>query len=605
MAILSVGGYKPLLEHNANCAAFEVKANFDSLLDALQQRQHVLLGQLEEVRREKIALIDRYTDDSRIHDLLEKAESAVLSTSSAPFVFFRNERSLLPRAIANYGRIVSRYCGHFADPGQPSTCLPLPLEEEDDHEDSHEKLDVFTRAIGYCLCEKKGLRPWLVKSVQNSDYSSKFHLSKGTACVLHPVLPCLVGTKKNALSKKQVELGDMPGLSTSLPWITDSKQQQSQERKLQRLPPGQTNGTTKDWLVSISHPSVVNLSADDAESVRSNDASSLFPAHLTQSGRIDLNKWLHCVETNLGFSHSTDVELSTEDELAENLPSGHNNMPEGSVTVASAPDCCPYLQCRRGPEGPMCCGGRSLCNRESTGLNNQSAATGNFITTPTEGVPLQPSHVDMGTVSTSMTVTTVHAAVAQLNQIAATHWSLWLSDQDTVHVCHTPSESRLKKPSVGRAVDGQNWLRSTKPVPTQPATANQDSDNMVDPDRCITPLKRRCISACLGLDDGGLKLQSSAHFLHDAVECRRRVCSCRYRPFTFCESRDQFQSDFDSMTYSPGSLIHPIMKETEGYESWLLKKMSDLSTASGPLCMGEWLTESSTTQTFGGNISKE
>ncbi|KAF5394075.1 hypothetical protein PHET_12307 [Paragonimus heterotremus] len=218
--LVQVGGYKPLLEHNANCAAFEVKANFDSLLDALRKRQHVLLGQLEEVRRDKLALIDsqkqaidalraeiisgasnRYTNDSHILDLLEKAESAVLSTSSAPFVFFRSERSLLPRSIANYGRIVSRYCGHFADPGQPSMCLPLPLEEEDDHEDSHEKLDVFTRAIGYCLCEKKDLRPWLVKSAQSYDYSSKFHLPKGTACVLRPVLPCFVGTKKNALSK--------------------------------------------------------------------------------------------------------------------------------------------------------------------------------------------------------------------------------------------------------------------------------------------------------------------------------------------------------------------------------------------------------------------
>ncbi|KAF6780501.1 hypothetical protein AHF37_00049 [Paragonimus kellicotti] len=694
--LVQVGGYKPLLEHNANCAAFEVKASFDSLLDALRQRQHVLLRQLEEVRRDKIALIDsqkqaidalrgeiisgasnRYTNDSRIHDSLEKAESAVLSTSSAPFVFFRSERSLLPHAIANYGRIVSRYCGHFADPGQPSTCLPLPLEEEDDHEDSHEKPDVFTRAIGYCLCEKKGLHSWHVKSAQSCDYSSKFHLPKGTACVLHPVLPCFVGTKKNALSKKtfqngpaliqssdssafvkpsrfcsrkcsqvtdtdafgsafgsfdsesftvlpgsgtcrsdnlkdwlfcnpQVELVDMPGLSTSLPWVTEPKQHQSQERKLQRLPPGQTNGTTKDWLVSISHPSVVNLSAVDAESVRSNDAPSLFPAHLTQSGRIDLNKWLHCVKTKPGFSHSTSVELLTEDELTESSPSGHNNMPEESATVSSVSDCCPYLQCRGGPGGPTCCGGRSLCNRESIELGDQSADTGNFITTPTDGVPLQPSHVYMDTVSTNMTVTTAHAVVAQLSQIAATHWSLWLSDQNTIPVCDTPSESRLKKPSMGRAVDGQNWLQSTKPVPTQPATATQDYDCMVDPDRCITPLKRRCTSACLGLDDDDdLKLQST-HWLHDTVECSKRICSsCRYRPFTFCESRDQFQPDFDSTAYSPGSLIHPIMRKTEGYEGWLLQKMSNLSTASDPLCMCEWLTESSTTQTSGGNISKE
>ncbi|KAF5394256.1 hypothetical protein PHET_11958 [Paragonimus heterotremus] len=281
-------------------------------------------------------------------------------------------------------------------------------------------------------------------------------------------------------------------------------------------------------------------------------------------------------------------------------------MPEESVTATSAPDCCPYLQCHGGPGGPTCCGGRSLCNRESVGLSDQSAATGNFITTPTEEVPLQPSHVDMGTVSTNMTVTTAHAAVVQLNQIAATHWSLWLSDQDTVPVCDTQSESRLKKSSMGRAVDDQNWSRSTKPVPTQPVTANQVSDTIVGPDSCIAPHKRRCTSGCLGLGDGGLKLQSSTHFLHDAVKCSKPICSsCRYRPFTFCESRDQFQSDFDSMTYSPGSLTHPIMRETESYESWLLKKMSDLSTASDPLCMGEWLTESSTTQASGGNISKE
>ncbi|KAA3671690.1 uncharacterized protein DEA37_0001461 [Paragonimus westermani] len=220
---LQIVGYEPLLKHNANCAAFEVKANFDCLLNALRQRQHVLLGQLEEIRRDKVALIDsqkqaidalraeiisaasnRHTNDSRINDLLEKAESAVLSTSSAPFVFFRSGRSLLPHAIANYGRIVSRYCGHFADPGQPSTCLPLPLEEEDDHEDSHEKLDVFTRAIGYCLCEKTGLRPWFMKSAESCDHSPKFHLPKCAACIVHQVLPCFVGAKNDASSKKVI-----------------------------------------------------------------------------------------------------------------------------------------------------------------------------------------------------------------------------------------------------------------------------------------------------------------------------------------------------------------------------------------------------------------
>lgn len=42
------------------------------------------------------------------------------------------------RTINNYGRIISQYCGHFADPSQPSSCLPRALEEEDDNEESVE-----------------------------------------------------------------------------------------------------------------------------------------------------------------------------------------------------------------------------------------------------------------------------------------------------------------------------------------------------------------------------------------------------------------------------------------------------------------------------------
>ncbi|KAF8563631.1 hypothetical protein P879_06136 [Paragonimus westermani] len=398
----------------------------------------------------------------------------------------------------------------------------------------------------------------------------------------------------------------MPGLSTGLPWITDSKQQQSQERKLQRRSPGQTTGTTKDWLLSVSRPSVVNLSAADAESVRSNGASSLLPAHLTQSGQIDLNRWLCCAETNPGFFHSVGEEPLPEGELTENVSYGHNNMPEESITATSVPDCCLYLQCGGGPGGPTCCRGKSLCNKESIELGDQSEATGNFATGPTEEVPLQPSQVDTDAVSTNMPVKTTHAVVTQLSQIAATHWSLWLSDQDTAPVWETSSESRPKKPSIEHAVDDQNWLRSAKPVPTQPTIANQDSDSMVGPDRSITSSKCQCANACLGLDDDGLTRQSSTRCLHDAVECSKRICSsCRYRPFTFRESRDQFQSNFDSMAYSPGPVVHSVMKEAEGHENRLLKKMSDLSTASDPLCMGEWLIEPSTTQASGGNISKE
>ncbi|KAA3671941.1 uncharacterized protein DEA37_0000451, partial [Paragonimus westermani] len=402
------------------------------------------------------------------------------------------------------------------------------------------------------------------------------------------------------------ELSDMPGLSTSLPWITDCKQQQSQERKLQRRSPGQTTGTTKDWLLSVSRPSVVNLSAADTESVRSNGASPLLPAHLTQSGQVDLNRWLCCVESNPGFFHSADEKPLPKEELIENVSSDHNNMPEESLTATSVSDCCLCLQCGGGPGGPTCCRGKSLCNKESIELGDQSEATGNFATGPTGRVPLQPSHVDTDAVSTNMPVKATHAVVAQLNQIAATHWSVWLSDQGTAPVWETSPESRPRKPSIGHAVDDQNWLRSAIPVPTQPTTANQDSYSMVDPDQCITPLKCRCSDARFGLDDGGSTRQSSTRCLHDAVGCSKLICSsCRYRPFTFCESRGQFQPNFDSMAYSLGPVVHPIMREAEGHENRLLKKMFDLSTASDPLCMGEWLIEPPTTQASGGNISKE
>ncbi|GAA55555.1 hypothetical protein CLF_108297 [Clonorchis sinensis] len=170
-------GYKPVLEHNANSAAVEIKANFDGLIDALHQRQVTLLKQLDKVYKEKIALIDsskqtiealragitscvstRHANDSRIHDYISR---------SAPFVSFRADRSTLHQSIANYGRVASRYSGHFADPSQPSTCLPLAVEEEDNHEESHEHTTMFTHVSGSCSCVKPHWRQWLFSATHD------------------------------------------------------------------------------------------------------------------------------------------------------------------------------------------------------------------------------------------------------------------------------------------------------------------------------------------------------------------------------------------------------------------------------------------------------
>ncbi|TPP55862.1 hypothetical protein FGIG_09112 [Fasciola gigantica] len=148
-------GYRPLLEQNVACAEFDIRATFDGLISALGQRQMQLLKQLNKIANEKTNVIDsqkqmienvrsdivacmsdRNRNIGRMQENLSRAESAVISSSSAPFVSFRTEKPIMTQTICNYGRIVSQYCGHFADPSQPSSCLPRALEEEDENEES-------------------------------------------------------------------------------------------------------------------------------------------------------------------------------------------------------------------------------------------------------------------------------------------------------------------------------------------------------------------------------------------------------------------------------------------------------------------------------------
>ncbi|CAH8597229.1 unnamed protein product [Dicrocoelium dendriticum] len=671
--LLQISGYKPLLEHNAHCAESEIKANFDGLIEALTQRRLLLTTQLRRVCEEKLTLIanqkqaveslrsgiiscipNRYSSDSRIHDFLARAESAAFSSSSAPFVSFRSERSILPQAIANYGKVISRYCGHFADPGQPSSCLPLAFEEEDDHELPHncesscECLKSTVRQVPQNLCQRKSHgKPCndndgnksaasLFNSKSNSEPltgspvifnhhgSMKNSYESGDACAMQSALltePCtfflrnwldsreLPKTRSllNSSRKLSNAFGSNNSESTydaesgSFTVLTDSVAPQPGSLNdwlfcdpldlqtgfplrskycLSAKPPSQNDDVklSEDlsiWLapsvptvspkftspISDSHPK------DTTPSNSSNHAATHLPSYLTQSGPIDLIKWLR------RDMPSPRPPVTIENLKAEPQPSPTEMADvsiEELITDSAVPECCIYSQCRGGPGGPTCCGARMQCDqakRNLRGLSSDVAA----VNTPT-AADLQPATgvSNAPDISEPKSLVATHPVVAQLKQIANSDLSQWLK---------LDGESTAKTVNQG-CVQHKGWSAAF----SGDTTDASPMETFGDVDESVSPAKRRNVFS---------KVDPRAAF--ESVQSPNSADGCKLA----CPSHH-------SADGAPESLLSESQKSCDktahNYATqnsdmlWLSRKLSNLSTrgvhSTSLQALDEWLVPS-------------
>ncbi|OON23305.1 hypothetical protein X801_00779 [Opisthorchis viverrini] len=650
-------GYKPVLEHNANSAAVEIKANFDGLIDALHQRQVNLLKQLDKVYKEKIALIDsskqtiealragitscvstRNANDSRIHDYIARSESVLLNSSSAPFVSFRADRSTLHQAIANYGRVASRYSGHFADPSQPSTCLPLAVEEEDNHEESHEHTTMFTHVSGSCSCVKPHWRQWLFSAAHdctpaqtlkdeahrlptpilpNSNATSEVLLLEPYASTSNPrssqpsadttkkatdimsPLSDLSWTNRFVTSKRHLmlhdfirssgpafrrpsqaesdytattssdsftiltgstngrmddlrdwlfcdptELGDMPGLSAILPSMRQKRFSASEQSTRELVPCSSTQFRPPTGVSSTTTQSSASTS-----SVTS--TVPLLPAHLLSSGPVDLSLWLQSQsEPNSGMEQECEQNLQPKKDPPLEQP----DLME-TVTIKG----CPYAQCIGGPGGPTCCGARMKCPNAADDTITGPADTGNVANnTPTVSPSDPPSNLSSVTTSGN-----VHPVVAQLNQIAASHWSNWVEPK----TANGNVDNTSSLPGI------QGWLQRETPNLIVPPLSQPDFEDFAAVEDLILPPKRRTTekSDFAIAKESTVVVQSPFVCLADCVDNK----TTPYSPITCSRALRKSPSVNNNLTPAQTKL-----ESKDDYEDWLLHKLSNLSTTS-------------------------
>lgn len=676
-------GYKPVLEHNANSAAVEIKANFDGLIDALHQRQVNLLKQLDKVYKEKIALIDsskqtiealragitscvstRNANDSRIHDYIARSESVLLNSSSAPFVSFRADRSTLHQAIANYGRVASRYSGHFADPSQPSTCLPLAVEEEDNHEESHEHTTMFTHVSGSCSCVKPHWRQWLFSAAHdctpaqtlkdeahrlptpilpNSNATSEVLLLEPYASTTNPrssqpsaditkkgtdimsPLSDLSWTNRFVTSKRHLmlhdfirssgpafrrpsqaesdytattssdsftiltgstngrmddlrdwlfcdptELGDMPGLSAILPSMHQKRFSASEQSTRELVPCSSTQFRPPTGVSSTTTQSSASTS-----SVTS--TVPLLPAHLLSSGPVDLSLWLQSQsEPNSGMEQECEQNLQPKKDPPLEQP----DLME-TVTIKG----CPYAQCIGGPGGPTCCGARMKCPNTADDTITGPADTGNVANnTPTVN-PSDPSS-NLSSVTTSGNV---HPVVAQLNQIAASHWSNWVEPK----TANGNVDNTSSLPGI------QGWLQRETPNLTVPPLSQPDFEDFAAVEDLILPPKRRTTekSDFAIAKESTVVVQSPFICLADCVDNK----TTPYSPITCSRALRNSPSVNNNLTP-----VQTKLESKDDYEDWLLHKLSNLSTTSDALPVGvdKRLKEHASTPTVAETRSK-
>ncbi|TNN06562.1 hypothetical protein EWB00_008316 [Schistosoma japonicum] len=175
--------YKPLLDQNVLNAEFEIRANFKNLMELLSKRQSSLLIQLHNIAKEKSMLIEsnkqtieslkcvllqscvtRNEMDAKVSDYIRQAETINLTSDLNPFVAFRVENTQLNEALSTFGRLASRYPGHFADPNKPSVCLPQAFEEEEEMRigsSTHSSVFNRVKTTSSCPCNDPTLKQWL------------------------------------------------------------------------------------------------------------------------------------------------------------------------------------------------------------------------------------------------------------------------------------------------------------------------------------------------------------------------------------------------------------------------------------------------------------
>ncbi|CAH8590821.1 unnamed protein product [Heterobilharzia americana] len=202
--------YKPLLDQNVLNAEFEIRANFKSLMELLSKRQSNLLIQLNNIYKEKSLLIEsnkqtveslksilikscitsRNEIDSSVGEYIRRAELITLTTDLTPFIAFHAENRQLSEVVSTFGRLISRYSGHFADPNQPSVCLPRAFEEEEDNNNNNDndnnnnnvRIGKSTHSSVFncikslqCSCNNPTLKPWLSSIEHKCQQKSSLH----------------------------------------------------------------------------------------------------------------------------------------------------------------------------------------------------------------------------------------------------------------------------------------------------------------------------------------------------------------------------------------------------------------------------------------------
>ncbi|CAL8082970.1 unnamed protein product [Calicophoron daubneyi] len=608
--LMQLDGYQPLLKHNASYAEFAIRAHFDSLMDALRQRQMTLLKQLDNVYKEKSSLIDGqkqgiekiragilscipklHDEDSLMDEFVSRAESAALNSSLAPFVSFRTEKSLLHEAISRYGRIVSRYSGHFADPNQPSSCLPRAVEEEDDHEETDDQPVVFSRVVP-CSCVNPSLQQWLFRndhSCGSSKYLCLGNLKKTPCCAyprdasassvqstpehfravselavtgrtrnhLNTVIPthmlsssivhkwmdtdqpqkmnnllslsdpdsqkdsstlqgsdCPIGSDSESIAvltgssgrsenlkewlfRGPTELCEMPGLSTSLPWLSAN---QVRNNKMNGEISSPLLSSANEQCASITSSLWTQSGKPSEEQVayctQSIDIrSSLFPDYLTQSNPIDLDRWLQRENPDC-----TPTPSLTGPQMGNNSPQVVSQI-------------CPSSKTDSEIRLSTC----SACHQshEDCATNKRFESSQNHWTIIHRMTLDQYSDSEAGSVKqvANPSSPTANPVIAHLNRIAESHWRQWISADSLSDYMAYGSRSQSIRKSQNSDFEEHIPRHPTEKAPHEsdpPAVCS----NMLDTsetcsDESITPPKRRSTTE---RDDSGGVVQSP--FIH-------------------------------------------------------------------------------------------
>ncbi|KAH8873120.1 ATPase [Schistosoma japonicum] len=108
--------------------------------------------------------VTRNEMDAKVSDYIRQAETINLTSDLNPFVAFRVENTQLNEALSTFGRLASRYPGHFADPNKPSVCLPQAFEEEEEMRigsSTHSSVFNRVKTTSSCPCNDPTLKQWL------------------------------------------------------------------------------------------------------------------------------------------------------------------------------------------------------------------------------------------------------------------------------------------------------------------------------------------------------------------------------------------------------------------------------------------------------------